>query len=199
MRLPTSASPLRPGEPLLEVHVYVRSEGFMQKINTTHVSGLAVAAVALVVFSLAGCSAAPAAPEPIVGGSTPTTSASTPVSTPRPGEAAISTDHVCGQVSTLATLEDNTVAGFSAGVVPVDEYVAQMNVVAVGYEHVLVNDSAVGDRVADAVAFLKTAGPSADGVRFDHDSAGWQSAVSAVAFECNSAGSSIAVLADFGG
>lgn len=171
----------------------------MQKINTTHASGLAVSVAALLVFTLAGCSPAPAAPEPIAGGSTPTTSASTPVSTPRPGEAAISTDHVCGQVSTLATLEANTVAGFSAGVVPVDEYVAQMNLVAVGYEHVLVNDSDVGDRVADAVAFLKTAAPSADGARFDHDSAGWQSAVSAVGFECNSAGSSIAVLAEFGG
>ena len=74
-----------------------------------------------------------------------------------------------------------------------------MNLVAVGYEHVLVNDSDVGDRVTDVVAFLKTAAPSADGARFDHDSAGWQGTVSAVGFECNSAGSSIAVLAEFGG
>ena len=168
----------------------------MKKKTLIHASGLGAAAVTLLLFALAGCSAAP---EPMAGGSTPATSTSTTANTSRPGEAVISTDHVCGQVSTLATLESNTVHGFVAGAVSTDEYVAQINMVATGYEHVLVNDSDVGDRVAEAVAFLKTAAPSADGARFDHDSAGWQNTVSALGLACTSAGSSVAVLANFGG
>jgi len=152
--------------------------------------------VTLVLFTLSGCSAAA---EPMAGGSMPATSTSTPANAPPPGEAAISADHVCGQVSTLATLESNTVRSFAAGAISADEYVAQLNMVATGYEHVLVNDSDVGDRVAEAVAFLKTAAPSADGARFDHDSAGWQNTVSALGLACTSAGSSVAVLANFGG
>lgn len=169
------------------------------KKKTTHSFGLGAAAVTLVVVALAGCSVASAASEPTAPGDAPATSESTPVNSPLPGEAVISTDHVCGQVSTLATMAANTVAGFATGVVSADDYVAQIDTVAIGYEHVLLNDSDVGDRVADVVAFLKTASPSAEGARFDPGSTGWVSAVSAVGLECNLAGSSIAVLADFGG
>ena len=182
----------------LAAHQNVRSKT-IKKTDTTRFTALGAAAVTLVVFALAGCSAASTASEPPALEDTPATSASTSVSTPPPGEAAISTDHVCGQVSTLATMEANTVAGFAAGVVSSDDYVAQIDTVATGYEHVLVNDSDVGDRVADAVAFLSTAEASPEGARFDPASAGWLSAVSAVSTECSLAGSSIAVLADFGG
>lgn len=171
----------------------------MKKSGTTHFSPLGAAAVTFVVFALVGCSAASTASEPSTTEDSPATSESTPVNTPLPGEAAISTDHVCGQVSTLATMEANTVAGLAAGVVSSDEYVAQMDTVATGYEHVLVDDSAVGERVTDAVAFLNTAAASAEGARFDPGSPGWITAVSAVGLECSHAGSSIAVLADFGG
>ncbi len=170
----------------------------MRSRNTTRASGLAVAAATVFVF--AGCAAAPAEPEQIAGGATPPTSASSPSTSPPPaGEAAISTDHVCGQVTALATLEGNTAAGFAAGALSVDQFVAQMAMVATGYEHVLANDSEVGDRVGDSVLFLKTAAPSAQGARFDRDSAEWQSAISAIAAACNSAGSSVTMLADFGG
>jgi hypothetical protein len=96
-------------------------------------------------------------------------------------------------------MEGNTAAGYAAGVLSVDQFVTQMNMVATGYEHVLVNDSEVGDLVTDSVIFLKTAEASADGARFDHESAEWQGATSAIAAACHAAGSSITMLADFGG
>ncbi|WP_146069815.1 hypothetical protein [Cryobacterium sp. M15] len=174
-------------------------KNFMKKSNTTLTSGRAGVAAALVIFALAGCAGATEDPAPVAGGPATSTSTPTPDSSPRPGESAISTDHVCGQVTALATLEANTVAGFEAGVLSADQYVAQMDMVAAGYEHVLVNDSDVGDRVADFVLFLKAAAPSAEGARFDRDADGWQNAVSEVALACNTAGSSVSVLAAFGG
>jgi len=158
-----------------------------------------VIATATIFLALTGCASAPApteqvAPRPQSTGNVPDQPA-----TPLPGEAAISTDNVCGQVTTLATLYLNTIDAFAAKAVSVDQYVAQLNMVATGYEHVLVNDSEVADRVGDVVQFLKTATPSAEGARFDRDSAGWKDTTSEVSSACQSAGSSIAANADFGG
>jgi hypothetical protein len=96
-------------------------------------------------------------------------------------------------------MEGNTAAGYAAGALSVGQFVAQMDMVATGYEHVLVNDSEVGDLVTDSVIFLKTAQASPIGARFDHESAEWQDATSAIAAACHAAGSSITMLADFGG
>ena len=82
---------------------------------------------------------------------------------------------------------------------PLVAVILMMNMVATGYEHVLVNDSEVGDLVTASVIFLKTTEASADGARFDHESAEWQGATSAIAAACHAAGSSSMMLADFGG
>ena len=176
----------------------VRFNYFMRKRNTNLASRLAVVAASVFILSMAGCASSTAEPEQNTRESRAPSSEPTR-SSPQPGEAAISTDHVCGQVSALATLEGNTRDGYAAGVLGVDQFVAHMDMVATGYEHVLVNDSEVGNRVEDSVLFLKTAAPSAEGARFDHGSPEWQNAISAVAEACNNAGSSVTLLADFGG
>ena len=160
---------------------------------------LTVVAATVFALAIAGCASSAAEPEEQTAEVALPTSASTPPTAPRAGESAISTDHVCGQVTAIATMEGNTAAGFAAGVLTVDQLVAQMDMVATGYEHVLVNDSEVGDLVTTSVIFLKTAEASPSGARFDHESAEWQGATSAIAAACHAAGSSISMLADFGG
>ena len=167
--------------------------------HTTLSRGLTVMAAMVFVLAIAGCTPSPAGPERPAAEAAPPTNTSTPSSAPRAGESAISTDHVCGQISAIATMEGDTAAGFAAGVLSVGQVVALMDMVASGYEHVLVNDSEVGERITDSVLFLKTAEPSAEGARFDHESAEWQSATSAIAEACHAAGSSVTMLADFGG
>ena len=162
-------------------------------------TSLTVMAATVFVFAIAGCASSGPEPEPPTTQIALPTSESTPSTAPRAGESAISTDHVCGQVTAIATMEGNTAAGYAAGVLSVDQFITQMNMVATGYGHVLVNDSEVGDLVTDSAIFLKTAEASADGARFDHESAKWQGATSAVAAACHAAGSSITMLADFGG
>ena len=96
-------------------------------------------------------------------------------------------------------MKGNTAPGFAAGVLSVGRLVAHLDMVATGYEHVFVNDFKVGDPVTDSVSFLKTVEPSAIGARFDHEPTEWQSATSAIDQACHAAGSSVTMLAGFGG
>jgi hypothetical protein len=73
------------------------------------------------------------------------------------------------------------------------------DMVATGYEQVLAHDCEVGNLVTGSMTFPKTAEPSANGARFDHEPTEWQSVTPAIAQACHAAGSSVTMLADFGG
>lgn len=169
----------------------------MNATQMSFVPGLAIAATVLLAFT--GCASSPTVTTQNTNEAKPSSEASSEPGATVAGEAPISTDHVCGQVTTLSTLERNTVDAFAAGTLSADKFVAQMNMVTIGYEHVLVDDSEVGERVSDVVSFLKSAPASAEGARVDPDSSAWQSAISAVSVACQRAGSSVSALADLGG
>ena len=155
-----------------------------------------VTLAAVIAFSLASCAApeaAPPAPAPA------TTQATPEPEEPKPGDAAISPAHVCGQVTTLLTMEMNAVLGVEAEAITPAEYEETIDDVVNGYHHVLFDDSDVGKAVRAATIYLETMEATGDGGSYDLHSGEWGALGSTIAQACKEAGSDVTALLDFGG
>ncbi|WP_166873285.1 MULTISPECIES: hypothetical protein [unclassified Salinibacterium] len=155
-----------------------------------------VSLAAVMALGLAAC----AAPESVPPSPNPAAAEATPEpAEPKAGEAAISAAHVCGQVTTLSTMEGNAVQGVALGVITPAEYAETIDDVKDGFHHVLVDDSDVGKAVTAASNYLKSAERTAAGESYNPKTGEWTNLRSAIAQACRAAGSDLTGLSLFGG
>lgn len=171
----------------------------MGNLRSVRPSALAATLLAVVAFTVAGCSSS-GATGPTAAPAPTATWTPTPAADPVPAsmDADTSAAATCGRISTLTTMTLNAREGGTRGELSDDQVRALLAAARFGYEHLATTDEGLQNAVGYTQRYLEQHPAPASGPALD-DSADWDIAMRALGAACQDAGSSVVADAQYGG